>query len=642
MAYNQLLAILWGCNAGAMFIMFARLAFRKLRKERFEAGDYLTMGAIASLLVRHTLTHVSTIWGTNQISGKPNPNMSAEEIYEREIGSKLRLASRPFLNTYLWLLKCVLLVIYHRLLRNVKHERAILIGAWTFLALTYIAAQITTFTDCNPFDLYWIVLPPPGDCVLAYQQLFTLGILNIFTDLVLIWLPLQVIWQVKRPFLEKFQLAALFSTGLFVVAITSFRIQQNYGTNGSQASRATWVAVEGLAAAFVANAPSMYILYRQRGERNNSKKSWEVRGDSGFGHGSKAENGGIEILIESRIEQRYEMLPTLRTIPRARHSSAKAYTTPLPTTATSKTPLTLALALSAALIAYLTTSHLRLDNGRPAPSLTATSSALRLPTASRVVPSTPQTLTLARAPPAPPVPYTLIGHGVRTVSFLGIHVYVASLYVAADDLPRLQACLTALVAPGGTTLVGVEVEALRAMLLAPGPASEHVWRVILRDAGVRSLLRVVPVRDTDAVHLRDGWVRAVMARIKAGALGEEGDGGEALGNAVAAFKALFSARGALRKRSVLLLERGVEGELGVWCEEGKGGPKVAGGTVEEERQQLVKLGAVLDERVSRLVWLGYLQGKNVASEELRKSVVEGLAELAQRPVGSGAAAAVAV
>lgn len=46
------------------------------------------------------------------------------------------------------------------------------------------------------------------------------------------------------------------------------------------------------------------------------------------------------------------------------------------------------------------------------------------------------------------------------------------------------------------------------------------------------------------------------------------------------------------------------------------------------------LGTIQDERISRLVWMGYLAGQNIASEEARRSVVDGVIEMVERPVGT--------
>jgi hypothetical protein len=71
------------------------------------------------------------------------------------------------------------------------------------------------------------------------------------------------------------------------------------------------------------------------------------------------------------------------------------------------------------------------------------------------------------------------------------------------------------------------------------------------------------------------------------------------------------------------MTRDGKGKMAVWLEDKKG--------------VSVRLGAVEDERVSRLIWLGYLGGKTVSSESARQSVVDRAVELVERPVGTVAA-----
>ncbi|KAJ4856645.1 chalcone isomerase like domain-containing protein [Trichoderma breve] len=46
------------------------------------------------------------------------------------------------------------------------------------------------------------------------------------------------------------------------------------------------------------------------------------------------------------------------------------------------------------------------------------------------------------------------------------------------------------------------------------------------------------------------------------------------------------------------------------------------------------MGTVEDERLSRLLWLNYLAGSKVASEPARESIIEGVMEFVERPVGT--------
>ncbi|KAK3499584.1 chalcone-flavanone isomerase-domain-containing protein [Neurospora hispaniola] len=218
--------------------------------------------------------------------------------------------------------------------------------------------------------------------------------------------------------------------------------------------------------------------------------------------------------------------------------------------------------------------------------------------------------------------YTLVGFGLRTVTFIGIQVYVVGYYVATADVASLQSALTKKVNPIATTLVAGERDQLRTDLLDPAKGKE-IWDGLLANGiPARSVFRVIPVRDTDFHHLRDGFVRAIQAR--AGKVGDE-----QFGEAMKDFRQIFN-RGKVPAKQELLLIRDGEGKLSVVYDDG--------GNKKEGRpagRQLV--GTVDDERVSRALWLNYLAGKKVASEPARKSIVEGIMEFVERPVGTIAA-----
>lgn len=262
-----------------------------------------------------------------------------------------------------------------------------------------------------------------------------------------------------------------------------------------------------------------------------------------------------------------------------------------------------------------------------------------VPTGNSTVPAFPRTLELgsfsgAIAPgtstsglattitTADKTEYTLVGFGLRTVTFVGIQVYVVGYYVATADVASLQAALTKKINPIATTLVPGERDQLRTDLLDYAKG-EEIWDELLaKGIPARSVFRVIPVRDTDFHHLRDGFVRAIQAR--AGKVGDE-----QFGEAMKHFRQIFN-RGKVPAKKELLLIRDGEGKLSVVYDDG--------GNKKEGRplgRQLV--GTVDDERVSRALWLNYLAGKKVASEPARKSIVEGIMEFVERPVGTVAA-----
>ncbi|KAK4082382.1 uncharacterized protein Triagg1_2194 [Trichoderma aggressivum f. europaeum] len=213
--------------------------------------------------------------------------------------------------------------------------------------------------------------------------------------------------------------------------------------------------------------------------------------------------------------------------------------------------------------------------------------------------------------------YTLVGLGVRTVTFIGIQVYMVGFYVATQDIAKLQKYLVKKINPGATTLIPAEKDALRKALkdVAEG---EETWDTLLREAECRSVMRIIPVRDTDFHHLRDGFVRSIAARSQR----DKAYNDESFGVAMKDFKALFN-RGSVPKKQELLLCRDEKGVLSVMFNSGRG---------KDPKREV--MGTVEDERLSRLLWLNYLAGSKVASEPARESIIEGVMEFVERPVGT--------
>lgn len=221
--------------------------------------------------------------------------------------------------------------------------------------------------------------------------------------------------------------------------------------------------------------------------------------------------------------------------------------------------------------------------------------------------------------------YTLVGLGIRTVMW--IQVYVVGLYVRTKDISTLQAKLIHHVNPIASTLVPAEKEDLRKKLLDP-TESREIWMQLLQVPGIKTAWRVSPTRNTDFSHLRDGFVTGISKRtqearqLTGGKEPTEYDA-EEFGKSIQTFKSIFSG-GKAPKGSILIMARDRSGTLDVLFQ----------ANPETGRKEIEKLGSVADERISRLIWLGYLGGDKVSSEAARKGVVEGCIGFAGRPVGS--------
>ena len=271
---------------------------------------------------------------------------------------------------------------------------------------------------------------------------------------------------------------------------------------------------------------------------------------------------------------------------------------------------------------------------------------IRLPSTIEATGATLQIGTELQTDSASDEEYTLLGLGIRSVSFLSIQVYVVGLYIAKSDIPALQQRLVRQAASPAvsgvpnesavtaTSLVPGERDNLKNTLLDP-EQGEELWGEVLKEGGLRTALRIVPTRNTDFLHLRDGWVRAITGRaqkantqakdaMKQNPEARESEfADDSFGNSMGEFKAMLG--GGVRKNvpkgHTLLLLRDRVGALDVIYQQG-------------EKKPPVWMGRVADERLSRLLWINYLGGKTVASEGARKNIVEGVMGIVGRPIGT--------
>jgi cobalamin synthase len=94
---SQTLILMWVLSMLSITVMALRLVMRKIRGHNFDVGDYVTMGAIFCLVTQISLIHVVLIWGTNNVTEayRSSHHSTDQEIYQREVGSKLIFDSKP-------------------------------------------------------------------------------------------------------------------------------------------------------------------------------------------------------------------------------------------------------------------------------------------------------------------------------------------------------------------------------------------------------------------------------------------------------------------------------------------------------------------------------------------------------------------
>ena len=123
------------------------------------------------------------------------------------------------------------------------------------------------------------------------------------------------------------------------------------------------------------------------------------------------------------------------------------------------------------------------------------------------------------------------------------------------------------------------------------------------------------------------------------------------------FKALFGGKGRAPKGSVMILARDADGKLEILMKEEQekdqqkdqvgrnvgaelknatatGSSVSVNASSSTAAERYASLGTVADERISRLIVMGYLAGKDVSSEGARRDIVDGVMGLVERPAGT--------
>lgn len=92
------LVVLWFLTGTGVIIMLLRIFLRKYRQQNLGIGDYLTMAAIVTILLRGSVIHVAMVWGTNHIKADARKKIvfTPEVLYRRKVGSQLTMVNRAF------------------------------------------------------------------------------------------------------------------------------------------------------------------------------------------------------------------------------------------------------------------------------------------------------------------------------------------------------------------------------------------------------------------------------------------------------------------------------------------------------------------------------------------------------------------
>ncbi|KAI9016243.1 chalcone-flavanone isomerase-domain-containing protein [Phycomyces nitens] len=183
----------------------------------------------------------------------------------------------------------------------------------------------------------------------------------------------------------------------------------------------------------------------------------------------------------------------------------------------------------------------------------------------------------------------LIGLGARQVSFLNINVYVLGLYMRSQDIGALK-----------------QIQGWKNFDKASFLEKEDMALSLLK-APFDLSIRVVPVRATNTQHLRDGFTRSLLQRMRAESKDMSEDEERNILDGIKEFKGSF-ANANIKKDTEFIFTKTADGEL----------------VIEYEGKLM---GTVKNKWVATNFMMGYLNPTKPASELARQNIAEGFEKI---------------
>ncbi|KUJ15378.1 uncharacterized protein LY89DRAFT_670855 [Mollisia scopiformis] len=239
------LLVAWWCTCYSIVIIGIRFGGRYVRAEKVFLEDAIMLLAITPLLIRMAFVHFVLLDGTNNTV---TAGLSLQAIHQRELGSQLVLGARVFYAAYLWAIKYSTTLFFRTLTE--RPQKHLLKYLHIFLLLTFLATIVADLGACHPFSHYWQVVPTPSPaCRTGAAHLYTMGTLNIVTNLALILFPIPMVMKSK------------ISRGHF----TTYTLPHITHHHFAQQTRSLLASLDILFNTFISNAVVLFSLLADRG-----------------------------------------------------------------------------------------------------------------------------------------------------------------------------------------------------------------------------------------------------------------------------------------------------------------------------------------------------------------------------------------
>ncbi|KAF7180649.1 hypothetical protein CNMCM7691_009940 [Aspergillus felis] len=256
--------VLYGVGIlGTVLRFVARI--RRLGVRNLQVDDYLMLFAVLwYTLLCVALNEVASGGGSNLMTDEEIANianMSAAAYADRVRGSKWVFVSEHSFILAIWAMKACMLVIYSRITEGL-HARKWVTYLSVYVALGFVAVELSLFLICRPLSNYWAVPTPDYQCSSYQYYEIVQGAVSISADIFMLAVAIPLLVQVRVPLKQKVILLALFGMGIFVIVAAI--LNKIYCLVPSLISYVymNWYFREATVAILVTNLPLVWSLLR--------------------------------------------------------------------------------------------------------------------------------------------------------------------------------------------------------------------------------------------------------------------------------------------------------------------------------------------------------------------------------------------
>jgi len=171
--------------------------------KRFQPDDYLMLLVLCFYTTLVATINIVRYTSSNLLPPNFDVNsLSAEDVREREYGSKLILVVEQCQCCTIWGAKACLLVLYLRLTTMRWENIGIKILA-AYVAFGFAFMEIFYFgVWCRPFYEYWQVSTSNVQCTAATNHLVTNAVFNLSSDCIMLAIGLPMFLRMQLPYVD--------------------------------------------------------------------------------------------------------------------------------------------------------------------------------------------------------------------------------------------------------------------------------------------------------------------------------------------------------------------------------------------------------------------------------------------------------